>query len=96
MSDDSLPEHDEGHTWIEFRLGDSSLMIFKGDHDPVPTPAHVPWVYVDDVEQHFRRTAAAGATIIEALASPWGLPMYTAADPEGNHWTFAQARPTMR
>lgn len=90
--DDPVPEY----TWMEFRLGDSSLMIFKSDHDPVAVPTHVPWVYVDDVEQHFRRAEAAGATIIEALASPWGLPMYTAADPEGNHWTFAQARPTMR
>jgi uncharacterized glyoxalase superfamily protein PhnB len=90
--DDPVPEY----TWMEFRLGDSSLMIFKSDHDPAGEPRHVPWVYVDDVEQHFRRATAAGATIIEALASPWGLPMYTAADPEGNHWTFAQARPTMR
>ncbi len=96
QGDDSLPGDDEGRAWIEFRLGDSSLMIFKGDHDAASTPAHVPWVYVDDVEQHFRRAAAAGVTIIKALASPWGLPMYTAADPEGNHWTFAQARPTMR
>ena len=53
QGDDTLPGDGEGHSWIEFRLGDSSLMVFKGDHDP-------------------------------------------AADPEGHHWTFAQARPTMR
>ena len=27
---------------------------------------------------------------------PWGLPFYVADDLEGNRWTFAQARPTMR
>jgi uncharacterized glyoxalase superfamily protein PhnB len=94
---DPLPEGHYGHPWIEFRLGDSSLMIFKrsGDRDG-PPQTHMPWVYVSDIEAHYRRAAAAGAPIIEALASPWGLPMYVAADPEGHHWTFAQARPTMR
>ena len=37
-----------------------------------------------------------GATIVTELSSPWGLPFYVADDPEGNRWTFAQARPTMR
>jgi hypothetical protein len=34
--------------------------------------------------------------VVKQLASPWGLPFYVADDPEGNCWTFAQARPTMR
>jgi len=58
--------------------------------------SHVPWVYVDDIEGHYRRALEAGATIVDELASPWGLPMYLAADLEGHRWTFAQARPTMR
>ena len=33
---------------------------------------------------------------VTELASPWGLPFYVADDLEGNRWTFAQARPTMR
>ena len=93
---DPLPEGEHGHPWIEFRVGNCSLMVFKLDRsgqDQVVT--HVPWVYVDDVEEHFGRAAANGATIIEPLGSPWGLPLYVAADPEGNRWTFAQARPTM-
>jgi uncharacterized glyoxalase superfamily protein PhnB len=92
-----LPEGEHGHPWIEFRLGDSSLMLFKlpGER-PEQTPTHVPWIYVDDVEGHFNRTSAGGARIITNLGSPWGLPFYVVDDPEGNRWTFLQARPTMR
>ena len=95
--DDPLPEGPYGPPWIEFRLGNSSLMIFTATSDDAARPTtHVPWVYVDDVEEHFTHASAAGATIVTELASPWGLPFYVAADPEGNHWTFVQARPTMR
>ena len=95
---DPLPETGHGHPWIEFRLGDSSLMIFKLETEaPGLAPAaHVPWVYVDDIAGHYERARAGGATIVTELASPWGLPFYVAEDPEGNRWTFAQARPTMR
>jgi uncharacterized glyoxalase superfamily protein PhnB len=93
---DPLAKGEHGHPWIEFRVGDSSLMIFKRDEKAGEgSPSHIPWVYVDDVDTHFRGACSSGATIIEPLASPWGLPLYTAADPEGNHWTFVQARPTM-
>jgi uncharacterized glyoxalase superfamily protein PhnB len=94
---DPLPETEYGHPWIEFRLGNSSLMLFKlesdGAHHP---PIHVPWVYVDDIAEHYSRACSRGATVVKQLASPWGLPFYVADDPEGNRWTFAQARPTMR
>lgn len=94
---DPLPEGEHGHPWIEFRLGNSSLMIFKLEAErPDGTPVHIPWVYVDDIEGHYLRSVAAGATIVEALHGPWGLPFYVAVDPEGNHWTILQARPTMR
>jgi|HubBroStandDraft_6_1064221.scaffolds.fasta_scaffold76288_3 uncharacterized glyoxalase superfamily protein PhnB len=94
---DPLPETGHGHPWIEFRLGNSSLMIFKLEAEPqAHPPTHVPWVYVDDVAGHYERARTGGATIVTELGSPWGLPFYVAADPEGNRWTFAQARPTMR
>jgi uncharacterized glyoxalase superfamily protein PhnB len=94
---DPLPDGHHGHPWIEFRLGDSSLMIFPRTGDrQADAPVHVPWVYVDDVAEHFRHASSGGATIVEALSSPWGLPFYVADDVEGNRWTFAQARPTMR
>lgn len=93
---DPLPEGEHGHPWIEFRLGNSSLMIFKLADEPAgPCPSHLPWVYVDDIDEHYRGARKAGATIVTELSSPWGLPMYVATDLEGNRWTFAQARPTM-
>jgi uncharacterized glyoxalase superfamily protein PhnB len=94
---DPLAEGGHGHPWIEFRLGDSSLMIFRLEAEPrAGTPVHMPWVYVDDVAGHYERAKGSGAAIVTELASPWGLPFYVADDPEGNRWTFAQARPTMR
>jgi uncharacterized glyoxalase superfamily protein PhnB len=94
---DPLPRGDYGHPWIEFRLGNSSLMIFALDDEPHDRPRiHVPWVYVDDVTAHFDHAVSSGATVIEELRSPWGLPFYVADDLEGNRWTFVQARPTMR
>jgi uncharacterized glyoxalase superfamily protein PhnB len=56
----------------------------------------VPWIYVDDIEEHFRRSVDNGASVVSELDSPWGLPLYVVDDLEGHRWTFAQARPTMR
>lgn len=93
---DPLPEGHYGHPWIEFRVGNSSLMIRKLDGARAGgAPVHVPWVYVDDVAEHYRHAVDKGASIVKELASPWGLPFYVADDPEGNRWTIAQARPTM-
>lgn len=94
---DPLPETPYGHPWIEFRIGNSSLMIFKFDGEsPTGTRVHTAWIYVDDIEAHYQRACERGTSIVQALRSPWGLPHYVADDLEGNRWTFAQARPTMR
>jgi uncharacterized glyoxalase superfamily protein PhnB len=94
---DPLPEGEHGHPWMEFRLGNCSLVIFKLEEDGNGRAlTHVPWVYVDDIDAHFTTAEAHGATIIQKLHAPWGLPFYVADDPEGNRWMFAQARPTMR
>jgi len=93
---DPLAPGEHGDPWIEFRIGNSSLMVFPLAAGGEGRATHVPWVYVDDIEAHYRTARAAGATIVEPLASPWGLPLYVTVDPEGNRWTFAQARPTMR
>lgn len=94
---DPLPSGGHGHPWIEFRLGNSSVIIFPLEGErPESPPTHVPWVYVDDIAAHYDRAVSGGATVIRPLGSPWGLPHYVADDLEGNRWTFAQARPTMR
>ena len=48
-------------------------------------------VMVDDVDAHHDRAEAAGAEIIEELNDlPFGHRRYTARDPQGHEWTFAQ------
>ena len=49
---DPLPENEHGHPWIEFRVGNCSLTIFKLDGEPSDTQpvTHETWVYVDDLD----------------------------------------------
>jgi len=91
---DANPEADD-ESWIEFHVGNSSLMI-EGlidqpvDHSQV---THVPWVFVDDLGAHLARAEAGGATIAEGITSH-GFTSYVALDIEGRSWRFAEARPT--
>lgn len=52
-------------------------------------------VSVDDVDAHFARAQAAGATILSALEDNPGIGQrqYRAADIEGHRWMFAQPMP---
>jgi uncharacterized glyoxalase superfamily protein PhnB len=92
---------DAEHTWLEFRVGRCSVLVFKaetstadaGTGQPVPV-THVPWIYVDDLDAHFAAASAAGAKIVEPI-SQHGFRAYLAEDLEGHRWTFVQARPTM-
>jgi uncharacterized glyoxalase superfamily protein PhnB len=94
---DPLPEGRYGHPWIELRVGNAAVMVFPlGDEQAAGPPSVVPWVYVDDLEDHFARVKGAGATIVEELHPLPGSSLYVAEDPEGNRWTFLQARRTMR
>ena len=46
-------------------------------------------VYVDDVDAHYARAVAEGATITEELADQfYGDRVYRAVDPEGQRWSF--------
>jgi len=93
----NLPEEDDGQLrWIETQVGGASLMLFplEGDGGPAGAPTHVPFVYVDDVDAHCARAAAAGAAIVEPIHQH-GYRRYVCEDPEGRRWSFAQARPTM-
>ncbi|HEV3226755.1 MAG TPA: VOC family protein [Acidimicrobiales bacterium] len=90
----SLPDDDsEQFTWIEFRIGNGAIMLYPAVSDATGV-THQPFVYVDDVTDHFTRASAAGATIVEPIKHH-GFKAYVAEDLEGRRWTFAQARPTM-
>jgi uncharacterized glyoxalase superfamily protein PhnB len=94
---DPLPEGEYGHPWIEFRIGNAILNVFKLDGDRSGgVRTHVPWVYVDDLETHYAHAKGRGATIVEELHAYPGSTVYVSDDLEGNRWTFSQARPTMR
>lgn len=95
-SDEPLTEGEYRDPWIEFHIGNASLMVFRLNPDGAPGgPVFVPWVYVDDVNGHLAHTEACGAKVLARHEWSW-LATYVAEDLEGNRWTFAQARPTQR
>ncbi len=89
------PEHEHAET----SLGGAFVMISHaspkfGSASPRTLPARHSsnYVYVEDVDAHFRRARAAGATIeAEPADMPWNDRMYTARDPEGHQWFFAMS-----
>jgi uncharacterized glyoxalase superfamily protein PhnB len=93
--DDPLVDDEYGFPWIEFHVGNASLVIEPLDGPPVDHAqvTHVPWVFVDDLERHFARVRENGATIVEEIEKH-GFTSYVALDLEGRRWRFAQARPT--
>jgi uncharacterized glyoxalase superfamily protein PhnB len=102
QSVDDLPaeEHDptvgHGYHWIEFRIGNALVHVFPLEGRRPGEQTHVPWIYVDDLDAHYARSKSTGAAIIEEPHPFPGDVVYLAADPEGNHWRFSQARPTQR
>lgn len=95
---ESRMELDEGTlAWLE--IGDGVVMIGRagpehhGLHSPLEhgAPTAMVNVYVEDIDAHFRRAAAEGATIVTPLEDMfWGDRRYEALDPEGHRWHFAQ------
>ena len=93
--DDPLADEEYGFPWIEFHVGNASLMIEPLD-GPLTDHAqitHLPWVFVDDLEAHLERARENGATIVQEIQK-YGFTSYVAQDLEGRRWCFAQARPT--
>jgi uncharacterized glyoxalase superfamily protein PhnB len=93
--EDPLTDEEYGFPWIEFHVGNASLVI-----EPLAGPAvdhaqvtHIPWVFVDDLQGHFARAREAGAEIVQEIERT-GFTSYVALDLEGRRWRFAQARPT--
>jgi uncharacterized glyoxalase superfamily protein PhnB len=93
--DDPLVDEKYGFPWIEFHVGNASLMIEPLAGPPVDHArvTHVPWVFVDDLEAHLARARAHEAEIEQEIESH-GFTSYVARDLEGRRWRFAQARPT--
>jgi PhnB protein len=81
----------------EARLGEAA--VYLGDPgDRYKNPKRLGqetvglYVLVDDVDAHYERAKAAGAEIVqEPEDEEYSDRRYTAVDPEGHHWFFAQS-----
>jgi len=91
---DPLPDGEHGQPWIEFRIGNCSLMVFKleGTSSEGVVSAHEVWAFVDDLDVQLARAKEGGAKIIEGIRQN-GYRAYQVEDLEGHRWVFAQARP---
>ena len=77
-------------------VGECAIMIgkqggpFRAPRDSSTVSQYVT-VHIDDVDGHFARAKAAGATIVkEPQDMPFGVRQYTAKDIGGHWWTFSQ------
>ena len=85
----------------QLRLGDGVIMLGEADAEAGErSPRDLPavsgglYVYVPDIDEHYERSRAAGATIVRELASTdYGEAEYSALDLEGHHWSFGSYRP---
>jgi PhnB protein len=87
----------DGHAWhAELRLGDGVVMMGQPQSDyrnpkALGGTTAFTYIYVDDVDEHYAHARTAGATITRELEDqPHGDRTYTAVDPEGHSWSFAQ------
>ena len=86
-----------GRMHTELVLGDDGLVMLGQAGESFTSPRRLdayPSVlvhyYVDDVESLHQRATAAGADVTELETAPVGDRRFTATDPEGQVWVFAQ------
>lgn len=86
-----------GRLHAELLLGDDGLVMLGQAGETFSSPRRLgvyPPVlvhfYVDDVESLHERARGAGADVTELELSPVGDYRFTATDPEGQVWVFAQ------
>ena len=76
----------------EIRIGDSIILVSDGAGVREAMPAFL-YVYVDDVDETYRRAIAAGAYSIETPADmPYGDRRATVRDSWANVWQIATCR----
>ena len=85
----------------ELRFGDGMIMLGADRPQGAELNADVGgssvYCILDEVDEHYARAVAAGATILRDLEeASYGGKGYTARDPEGNLWSFGSYRPAAR
>lgn len=91
-----MPGPDGGIMHAEMELADGVIMLGRPGAD-YRNPKHLGgatqglYVYVDDVDGHFEQARKAKAKIVARPEDQfYGDRRYTAEDPEGHQWFFAQ------
>ena len=86
-----------GRTHFELVIGEDGLVMIGQASDTFSSPRKLGidppslvHVYVNDVDSLHERARAAGADTTEIEMSPVGDRRFTATDPEGQVWVFAQ------
>jgi uncharacterized glyoxalase superfamily protein PhnB len=79
----------------QLAAGEGAVIVADVRHDKVPPSAgvvtHLVMVRVPDARGHCERARAAGARVTDELTDHvYGERQYTAADPWGHRWTFAE------
>jgi PhnB protein len=91
-----MPGPDGKTMHAELAMGDGVVMMGSpgGDYQSPKRrggATQLVYVYVDDVDAHCARAAAAGATILQEPADQrYGDRTYGVEDPEGHQWSLAQ------
>lgn len=85
-----------GGLHVELEVGRDGSIVYLGQPGPsFQGPAEVGgtslvYVLVDNVDNHYARAKAEGASIVEELVDlPFGHRRYTCDDPQGHEWSFA-------
>ncbi len=79
-----------GEHRAQLNAGAGALVVAQGDAQP--ERGHAVMIRVVDVDAHYARATAAGARIVNELATfMYGERQYSAIDPWGHVWTFSQS-----
>ena len=85
----------EGIQLTELTVFDSKIMVGRAGAHGLVSPRSLGGytqaliVYLDNVDQHFRKSRDAGAEIVSVPEDQfWGDRRYEAKDIEGHHWSF--------
>lgn len=96
-SDMVAPAGDGKVAHAELSLGPGTVMLGslrEGTDNPWDTDPFGLYVYVADVDAHYRRARAAGAEIVQELRdTPYGAREYSARDSDGYLWSFGTYLP---
>lgn len=96
-----VPGPDGSIAHAQLKLGPGLIML--GSAPRQSDPAN-PWdsvrygvyVYVENIDVHYKRARAAGADIVRELAkTEYGSREYSARDTEGNLWSFGTYQPLL-